>query len=73
MRLARFMASSLGRGGRIVFGVALIGWGLGIIGGPLGWVIATAGVLPILLGIINGCILGPLLNLPFRGADLPPS
>lgn len=73
MRFARFMASPLGRGGRIVLGLALIGWGLSIVGGALGWVIAIAGLLPITLGIINGCILAPFLHVPFKGSDLPPS
>ena len=73
MRFARFMATPLGRGGRIVIGLALIGWGLSTVGGVLGWVIAIAGLLPITLGIINGCILAPFLHLPFKGSDLPPS
>jgi hypothetical protein len=72
LTLARFMASPLGRGGRILFGLALILWGVWGLGGMLGWVIAFAGLLPITLGIINGCILAPLLNVPFKGADLPP-
>jgi hypothetical protein len=73
MGFARFMASPLGRGGRIVLGLALIGWGIGILGGVLGWVIAIAGLLPVTLGIINGCILAPFLHVPFKGADLPRS
>jgi hypothetical protein len=71
MGLARFMASPLGRGGRIVIGLALIGWGIGVHGGVLGWVLAIVGLLPLTLGIINGCLFGPLLHVPFRGADLP--
>ncbi len=34
MGLARFMDSPLGRGGRIVLGLALIALGIGKIGGP---------------------------------------
>ena len=73
MRFARFMASPLGRGGRIVVGLALVAWGLGTVGGALGWAIAIAGLLPITLGVINGCILAPFLHVPFKGSDLPPS
>jgi hypothetical protein len=73
MGLARFMASPLGRGGRIVLGVALILWGIGSVRGVAGWVIAIAGLLPLTLGIINGCILAPFLRVPFRGFDLPNS
>ena len=73
MGFARFMASALGRGGRIVLGLALIVWGIGIVSGVLGWVIAIAGLLPVTLGIINGCIFAPFLHVPFKGSDLPPS
>lgn len=71
MGFARFMASALGRGVRIVLGLALIFWGIGGVGGMWGWVIAIAGLLPLILGIINGCILAPFLHVPFKGADLP--
>ena len=71
MSFARFMASPLGRGVRILLGLALIAWGLGSVGGTRGWIIAIAGLLPLTLGTINGCILAPFLRVPFRGADLP--
>jgi len=71
MSFARFMASPLGRGGRIVLGLGLIVLGL-VIGGVIGWVIAIAGLLPLGLGLINGCILAPFLKVPFKGSDLPP-
>jgi hypothetical protein len=71
MGFARFMASPLGRGGRIVLGLALIALGIGIVGGVLGWVMAVAGLLPLTLGIINGCVLAPFLKVPFKGSDLP--
>lgn len=73
MGLARFMASPLGRGGRIVLGLMLIALGIGKIGGTMGWLIAIFGLLPLTLGIINGCILAPLLHVPFKGSDLPRS
>jgi hypothetical protein len=73
MGFSRFMASPLGRGLRIVIGLALIGWGIGGVGGGLGRVIAIAGLLPLTLGVINGCILAPFLNVPFRGSDVPRS
>ena len=73
MGFARFMASPLGRGGRIVLGLAFIAWGIGVVGGGLGWVMAIAGLLPLVLGIVNGCILAPFLKVPFRGSDLPRS
>lgn len=70
MGLAKFMASSVGRGGRIVAGVLLVAAGLGLVGGPVGWAIAVAGLLPLTLGVMNGCVLAPLLRVPFKGSDL---
>ena len=62
---------AVGRGGRIVLGVALIVMGLGSVGGPMGVAMAVTGLLPLTLGIINGCILAPFLRVPFRGSALP--
>jgi len=73
MGFARFMASPLGRGGRIVAGIVLIIIGIGMVGGLPGWIIAIIGLLPLILGIINGCIFAPLLKVPFKGSELPPS
>ena len=71
MSFARFMASPMGRGGRIVFGLTLIAWGIGVVGGGLGSMMAIAGLLPLGLGLINGCIFARFLKVPFRGSDLP--
>jgi len=71
MGLARFMASPLGRGARVVIGAGLIAWGLGSVGGTKGLIIAVVGLLPLTLGLINGCLLAPLLGVPFKGSDLP--
>lgn len=71
MGFARFMASPLGRGLRVFLGLMLIATGVGIVGGTGGWVMAVAGLLPLTLGIINGCILAPFLNVPFKGSNLP--
>ena len=71
MGFARFMASPVGRGGRIVLGLVLIAVGIGVLGGVLGWIVAIAGLLPLTLGVINGCILAPFLKVPFKGSNLP--
>ena len=70
MPIARFMASSLGRGGRIALGIALIVLGLVVIGGTAGWVVAALGLVPIAAGTLNFCLFAPILGTPFRGADL---
>lgn len=69
MGLARFMASGLGRGLRIVAGLALIGWGLLMVKGTAGWIWAVVGLVPLAAGGMNFCLFGPLLSAPFWGKD----
>lgn len=69
MSLARFMASPVGRGIRVVAGIALIIAGLAI-GSTGGYVLAVVGVVPLLAGALNVCVLAPLLKAPFSGKAL---
>jgi hypothetical protein len=69
MALARFMAGTLGRAIRIIAGVVLIAVGLGVVGETTGIIIAVIGVLPILAGVFNVCIIAPLIGAPFAGKD----
>jgi hypothetical protein len=63
MSFARFMAGPVGRGVRIAAGLALI-----IAGIATGnWVLAVIGVVPLALGVLNICVLAPLLKAPFSG------
>ncbi len=48
----------------MVLGGALIAGGIGTIGGLARWAIAAAGLLPIRLGLSNGCIRAPMPGLP---------
>ena len=66
MTFARFMASPTGRGIRILAGLALIIWGLAL-GSTGGYVLAAVGVLPLLAGAANVCVLAPFLRAPFAG------
>lgn len=66
MAFATFMASPAGRGIRIVAGVALIYWGL-LYGSVL---LAVAGLVPLAAGVLNLCVLAPLIGAPFRGRDV---
>ncbi len=66
MSFARFMASPAGRGIRIAAGIALIVAGL-VIGSTGGYILAIVGVLPVLAGALNVCVLGPVLKAPFSG------
>lgn len=65
---ARFMARPIGRGLRIVAGGALIGAGAEW-GGTAGVLLAAVGIVPILAGALNLCLLAPIVGAPFRGAD----
>ncbi len=67
MALARFMASTFGRGIRIVFGVALIAFGI-VLGGFGGWALAAFGLLPLATGALNVCPVSPFIGAPFRGS-----
>jgi hypothetical protein len=63
-----FMASPAGRILRIVAGSAIIAWGLLVVGEPNGKIIAAVGALPILTGVFNICVVGPLFGSPLSGS-----
>lgn len=70
--ITTFMASPVGRGIRVLAGGGLIAWGLVGMGtsSPVGITIAAIGVLPILTGVFNICLLGPLLGAPLSGSKM---
>ncbi len=71
MAIAKFMAGPIGRGVRILVGLALIA--LGLFGGldqTTGIIVAVVGILPVLAGVLNFCLIGPLLGAPFSGAKV---
>lgn len=68
MGIARFMASTVGRLLRVVLGFVLVVVGL-VVGGPVGWVVAAVGLVPIAAGVANVCLIGPVIGAPFRGSD----
>ncbi len=67
-RFARFMASRCGRIARIALGVALIVTGLAILAPPVGYIVAAAGLLPIVSGALNLCPVAPAWGGHFIGA-----
>jgi len=71
MAFAEFMSTPLGRVLRVVFGGLLIYVGLNVVQGVGGTVIALLGIVPIAAGLLNLCILGPLIGAPFRGSSGP--
>jgi hypothetical protein len=66
MAVAQWMAGTAGPAPRVLVGLDLIGVGL-YFQGTRGIVIAVVGVLPVLAGISNFCLIAPLLGEPFRG------
>ncbi len=69
MSFARFMASTFGRGLRVVAGVLMLFAGWFIVGGIGGTILAVAGLLPIATGLFDVCLLGPLFGAPVRGRE----
>lgn len=64
---ASFMASPAGRGLRIVAGAAIIAVGVGRMGTTSGVVLIVVGLVPLLAGIFNVCMIAPLIGAPFSG------
>ena len=69
MGFAKFMSSGLGRGLRIVVGVALIVVGLFSIGGTGGIILAVVGAVPLVAGALDVCLFAPLFGGPLKGAE----
>lgn len=61
-----FMASTAGRVARIVAGVVLIV--LGLVGNAP--VVAVIGIVPILAGVLDFCLLAPVFGQPFSGPKI---
>lgn len=66
MAFARFMASPIGRGVRVVVGLILLYLGL-TGGGAGGWILAIVGLVAFLAGALNFCLIAPLIKAPFSG------
>ena len=64
---ACFMARPAGRLLRIVGGLALIAWGWSMRGQTAGMVLMIVGLVPLLAGVLNVCLLAPIIGAPFSG------
>jgi hypothetical protein len=69
MGFAKFMSSGLGRGLRIIVGLALIVIGLFSIGGTGGIILAVVGAVPLVAGAVDVCLFAPLFGGPLKGAE----
>ena len=66
MSFSKFMSTGLGRSIRVVAGLILIV--LGFVGGG-GWIVLSiVGLVPLIAGLMNVCLLAPLMGQPLRGS-----
>jgi hypothetical protein len=66
----KFMANPVGRGARILAGIALVVIGVLAVGHALGIALAVVGVVVFLAGAVNFCLFAPLAGGPFWGRRL---
>lgn len=62
-----FMRSWAGRLLRIVAGAAIVVVGFVVVGGVAGTFVAAVGIIPVLAGVLNLCLLGPLMGVDLMG------
>ena len=65
MSLLSFFATNAGRLTRVIAGVVLVVAGA-LIGGA-GWILAVVGLVPLIAGATDVCVLAPLMGKPFSG------
>ncbi|HEY8870692.1 MAG TPA: YgaP-like transmembrane domain [Candidatus Limnocylindrales bacterium] len=65
--LIKFLVSPAGRITRVVAGFALIAWGLLVLGGTAGIVVAVVGAVPLLAGTFDFCVFAPLFGYWISG------
>ncbi len=67
---AQFMSSPAGRVVRVIAGVALIAWGYTLREQSTGIVLMIVGLVPLLAGAFDVCVISALLGGPFSGAAI---
>jgi Inner membrane protein YgaP-like, transmembrane domain len=63
MKFLDWMSTPPGRVLRVLFGLVLVGVGLGIVHGVAGTAVAAFGLVPLTTAIINVCPVRPLVDL----------
>lgn len=64
---ACFMARPAGRLLRIAAGLAIIAWGWSQRGETTGTILMVVGLVPLLAGVLNLCLIAPIIGAPFSG------
>lgn len=67
MSFVTFLASGIGRAIRIIVGAILMFVGLILMQGMWGYVVALIGLVPLVAGVLNVCLIAPLIGAPFNG------
>ena len=65
MSVLAFLSSTPGRWTRSVVGAILVATGIAL--GGWGWALAGVGVVFVLVGVLDVCLLAPLAGKPLRG------
>jgi Inner membrane protein YgaP-like, transmembrane domain len=69
--VARFVNSPAGRVLRVIVGLGLIGFGYTRRSSNTGIVLMVVGLVPLLSGVFDLCLISGLLGGAFRGAKIP--
>lgn len=69
MAFARFMASTAGRLLRVFAGLVIIAWGWSMHETSTGVILMVIGLVPLLAGAFNVCLIAPVIGAPFAGKD----
>jgi len=67
MGFVQFMLSIAGRLLRVVAGAVIIWLALGRLEAPWSYLVAVIGLIPILAGVFNFCLLGPFFSVDLWG------
>ena len=67
---AKFINSPVGRIARIVVGIGFIIWGYGELDTGMGLMLILIGLVPLLAGGLDLCLVSALLGGPIRGASV---
>lgn len=66
----KFMASPTGRIVRVAVGAALVAYGLLVMDGAGGIIVAIIGAVPLLAGLFDFCVFAPLFGNPLSGSKI---
>lgn len=69
MGFAKFMASNVGRGIRIIAGIILLIVAFTMLSGIASYSLAAVALVPLLAGLFDSCVFAPLFGGSFKGSE----